>query len=107
MNHLSRLLTVLVLAALGGCMSNEEFLASNRDAALKATVSRATFELNCQDVTPSVLSSKVTNVRYGYQRTEYTIGVRGCGRQAVYITYCLNPETCNALSDTARVGNQQ
>ena len=66
----------------------------------------ATFELNCQDVAPSVLSSKVTNVRYGYQRTEYTIGVRGCGRQAVYITYCLNPDTCNAISDTARVGNQ-
>ncbi|SDH90579.1 hypothetical protein [Pseudomonas panipatensis] len=97
------LATVTVLS---GCMSDQQFLASNQQAALNATTSRAKFELNCQDVTPSVLSSKVTQARVGYQHTEYTIGVRGCGKQAVYITYCLNPQTCNAIADTARIGNQ-
>ncbi|WP_447751393.1 hypothetical protein [Pseudomonas nicosulfuronedens] len=92
------------VAALSGCMSNEEFLASNQPAAIKATESRAKFEMNCESVTSSVLSSKVTSVRRAMERTEYTIGVRGCNKQATYITYCLNPETCNAIADTARMG---
>lgn len=93
------------VAALSGCMSDQEFLAQNQSAAINATVSRAKFELDCPDVTASVLSSKVTQVQFAYanNRTEYTIEARGCGRPAVYITYCLNPNTCNAISDTARV----
>jgi len=92
-------------AVLGGCMTDQQFLAQNQSAAINATVSRAKFELNCPDVTASVLSSKVTQVQLANvsNRTEYTIGVRGCSRQAVYITYCLDPDTCNAISDTARV----
>lgn len=90
-------------ASLSGCMTDQQFLAQNQSAAIDATVSRARFELNCPDVTASLLSSKVTQFAYANNRTEYTIGVRGCGRQAVYITYCLTSDTCNALSDTARV----
>ncbi|MFV3303727.1 hypothetical protein ACNFBT_00430 [Pseudomonas sp. NY15181] len=100
------LLAVLMASALlGGCMNDQQFLAQNQSAAIDATVSRAKFELNCPDVTASVLSSKVTQVQFANMnnRTEYTIGARGCGRQAVYITYCLDPSTCNAISDTARV----
>lgn len=104
MNKQTSFLTALLLVAgLTGCVSEQQFLQQNRQAALDATLARAKFELNCADVTPSVLSSKVTRIQYASQRTEYTIGVRGCARQALYITYCLNPETCNALSDTARV----
>ncbi|MCP1625485.1 hypothetical protein [Pseudomonas nitroreducens] len=96
---------LICAALLGGCMSDQEFLAQNQNAALSATFARARFELDCPDVTTSVLSSKVTQVRLAgvSNRTEYTIGARGCGRQAVYITYCLDPDTCNAISDTARV----
>lgn len=96
---------LLASALLGGCMTDQQFLARNQSAAINATVSRAKFELNCPDVTASVLSSKVTQIQFAYanNRTEYTIGARGCGRQAVYITYCLDPDTCNAISDTARV----
>lgn len=90
-------------ASLGGCMTDQQFLAQNQAAAIDATASRARFELDCPDVTTSLLSSKVTQFAYANNRTEYTIGARGCGRQAVYITYCLTPDTCNALSDTARV----
>ncbi|WP_152225858.1 hypothetical protein [Pseudomonas sp. SCB32] len=92
-------------AAVSGCMTDQEFLAQNQNAAINATVSRAKFELDCPDVSASVLSSKVTQVQIAYanNRTEYTIGARGCGRQAVYITYCLDPNTCNAISDTARI----
>ncbi|MCP8464940.1 hypothetical protein NK553_13380 [Pseudomonas sp. ZM23] len=103
MNHLPKTLPVLAaIAMLSGCMSDQEFLASNQQAAINATESRAKFELNCEAVTSSVLSSKVTSVRRAMQRTEYTIGVRGCNRQATYITYCLNPTDCNAIANTAR-----
>jgi len=106
MKRLPLSLPVLAAAtALSGCMSNEEFLASNQQAAINATESRAKFELNCESVTSSVLSSKVTSVRRAMERTEYTIGVRGCNKQATYITYCLNPTTCNAIANTARTSS--
>lgn len=37
---------------------------------------------------------------FGYERTEYPIGVGGCGKQAVDITWCLNPDACNAINDS-------
>ena len=89
-------------AGLVGCQSDQDFIASNQAAATKAAVNRATFELNCQSVNASVLTSKVVQARFGYSRTEYTIGVRGCGKQAVYLTYCLRPDNCNAINDSAR-----
>lgn len=99
------LAVLLTVAVLGGCMNDQQFLAQNQEAALDATLARAKFELDCPQVSTSVLSSKVTQVPLynASNRTEYTIGARGCGRQAVYITYCLDPRTCNAISDTARV----
>jgi len=97
------LAALLAATVLGGCMTDQQFLAQNQSAAVNASVSRAKFELNCPNVTASVLSSKVAQFAYANSRTEYTIGARGCGRQVVYITYCLDPQTCNAISDTARV----
>ncbi|MDN6858773.1 hypothetical protein QO207_19445 [Pseudomonas sp. CAN2814] len=94
---------MLAVALLGGCVTDQQFLAQNQSAAIDATVSRAKFELNCPDVAATVLSSKVTQFAYANNRTEYTIGVRGCGRQSVYVTYCLTSDNCNALSDTARI----
>ena len=39
----------------------------------------------------------------GYEWTEYTIGVRGCGKQVVYETMCRDPDNCNAFAQTGRV----
>ena len=36
-------------------------------------------------------------------RAEYTIGVRGCGRQSIYVTICIDNENCNALADSGRI----
>lgn len=93
---------LLVLSGIAGCQSNQQFLEQNQAAAMKTTLSRAVFELNCPDAQPTLISSKVSQPlsAWGYERTEYTIGVRGCGKQAVYITWCLNPDTCNAINDS-------
>lgn len=93
---------LLLLGTLAGCQTNQQFLEQNQAAAMQATLSRAAFDLNCPDAQPTLISSKVSQpvTAWGYERTEYTIGVRGCGKQAVYITWCLNPETCNAINDS-------
>ena len=101
------MLAVLALAALSGCQTTQAFLDANQAAAIKTADSRARFDLNCQDVQTQVLSSKIINpapMYGGMWRAEYTIGVRGCGRQMVYETICLDSHDCNALADN---GNMQ
>ena len=99
---ISALAALLALAGLAGCQSNQQFLEQNQAAALQTTMSRAAFDLNCPDAKATLISSKVSQpiTAWGYERTEYSIGVRGCGKQAVYITWCLNPDTCNAINDS-------
>lgn len=97
---------VLATAFLGGCQTTDAYLNSNQQAALQAANSRGRFELNCQEVQTEVLSRKIIDpapMMGGMWRAEYTIGVRGCGRQVVYITVCLDNENCNAISDTGSV----
>jgi len=73
-----------------------------QSAALATAQRRAAFELNCPQALPSVLSEKtVQGIRF--EIAEYTIGVRGCGRQAVYLTYCRDASDCNAIAQTGRV----
>ena len=100
------ILAVLGTAALCGCQTSQAFLDANQAAAIQTADSRARFDLNCQDIQTSVLSSKIINpapMYGGIWRAEYTIGVRGCGRQMVYETICLDSHNCNALADTGNI----
>ena len=100
------LATALGLAAALGCATTQDYLDANQAAALQTAESRARFELNCADIDASMLSRKIIDPWAGAQwRAEYTIGVRGCGRQAVYLTVCLDHENCNAIADTGRVAD--
>lgn len=101
-------LSTLALALASGCQTTQAYLDANQQAALNAAQSRGRFELNCQDVQTSVLSRKIIDPGMGTMyggmwRAEYTIGVRGCNRQVVYVTVCLDNENCNAISDTGSV----
>jgi hypothetical protein len=78
-----------------------DIMVQNAPAARQTAESRARFELNCPNVEASILSQKLVQ-GFRFEGSEYTIGVRGCGRQAVYVTYCRDPQDCNALSQTAR-----
>ena len=92
---------VLVLLPLlvGACVSP---VAQNAPGAMQAAQSRARFELNCADIQATVLSQKVVQ-GWRTEGSEYTIGVRGCGREAVYVTYCRDESDCNAFSQTGRI----
>ncbi len=93
--------TVMLVALLASACVN--ILAQNAPGALQTAESRARFELNCPNVEASVLSQKVVQA-WRFEGTEYTVGVRGCGRQGVYITYCRDETDCYAISQTGRVG---
>jgi hypothetical protein len=98
---------------LGGCVTDAEFLQQNSASALRAAETRGKFELNCETVQTTVLSQKVVQSiqNYGWRGagvgagpwTEYTVGVRGCGREAVYMAVCRDENNCNAFSQTANV----
>lgn len=100
--------------ALAGCVTDTEFLAQNSSAALSAAEARGGFELGCDGVQSRVLSQKVVQGAqggYGWRGagawagpwTEYTVGVSGCGKRAVYMVVCRDESACNAFSQTARV----
>ena len=77
-------------------------LTQNAPSALRTAENRAKFELNCPNVEATILSQKtVQGLRF--EGSEYTIGVRGCGRESVYVTYCRDQNDCNALAQTGRV----
>jgi hypothetical protein len=106
--------TLAVLALpliLSGCATEAEFLAQNAPSALNTALTRGRFELNCPQATGAVLSQKVTYINGmgigmgggGYEWTEYTVGVKGCGKQAVYETMCRDQDNCNAFANTGRV----
>lgn len=114
------ILSLLCSVLLGGCATDSEFLAENLSSALRTAESRGKFELNCPGATTTLLSQKViqsvqTGGQYGWRTagagawagpwTEYTVGVRGCGREAVYMAVCRDPDSCNAFSQTANVLN--
>jgi hypothetical protein len=77
-------------------------VAQDAPGALRTAESRARFELNCPDVQATILSQKAIQ-GWRFEGSEHTIGVRGCGREAVYETYCRDESDCNALSQTGRI----
>jgi hypothetical protein len=92
---------IVVPLVLSACVN---ILTQNAPGALQTAESRARFELNCPDVQASILSQKVIQ-GFRFEGSEHTIGVRGCGRQAVYVTYCRDQSDCNAIAQTGRIGN--
>ncbi len=111
-----------ILLLMSGCVTDAQFLAQNSTSALRIAENRGKFELNCPQVSTTVISQKVIQAvqtggeYYGIYSgrvggawagpwTEYTVGVRGCGREVVYMAVCRDPDSCNAFSQTASVLN--
>ncbi len=111
-SSLAALTLPLIISA---CATEAEFLAQNAPSALNTALARGRFELNCPQANGTILSQKVTYINGlgigmgggGYEWTEYTIGVRGCGKQAVYETMCRDQDNCNALANTGQVMQNQ
>jgi hypothetical protein len=87
-------LALAAVVSLAGCQSANEILDDQSGIASQTALSRGRFELSCPDAQASLLSRSLINPAIngptygGVQRTEYTIGISGCGKKASYITVC-------------------
>lgn len=90
MNTFRIMWAFVALASVAGCQSQSQMLADEQTVAIQAAVRRGQFELACPNATGTVLSSNFLQpVLYGgLERAEYTIGVAGCGKRAVYVSVC-------------------
>jgi hypothetical protein len=82
-----------LMLVLTGCQST--YLAAEEGTARWVAVRRGQFEISCPDATGTVLSSNQLQPELygGDERAEYTIGVAGCGRRAVYINVCAGDDS--------------
>jgi hypothetical protein len=73
-----------------GCQSPTQTLGDERAVAMQAAVRRGQFELACPSAAGTVLSQNLLQPALygGLERAEYTIGVAGCGKRAVYVSIC-------------------
>ncbi len=85
---------LLAASSLAACQNANQVLDQQQAQATQAALSRGQFEMNCPTATADLLSRNLINpvlngpVYAGVQRTEYTIGVSGCGQREVYIALC-------------------
>jgi hypothetical protein len=91
-----KFLALIVPLTMVGCAATQnQSLAIRQDLAMQTAVSRAQFEMNCQEVTPVLISEETVqpvlqepSVNES-QRAEYTIGVSGCNKSTIFIVICL------------------
>ncbi len=105
------LVALMLPIVISACATEAQFLAQTQPAAVNTALARGRFELNCPEATGTVLSKKMTYINGvgigmgggGYEWGEYTVGVKGCGKSAVYETMCRDSDNCNALVGGGRV----
>lgn len=101
MLRMHRIVTLAATLIAAGCQTPAQMLASDQATASGVAARRGQFELSCQQVTTSILSSNVLQPLLwgGEERAEYTIGVAGCERRTTYIVVCaLGSPSCFAAA---------
>lgn len=94
MSSRSIVLTLAIPVLAVACVSTQQFLAQMEPMAIQTATSRGQFEMSCQAVNATVLSSEVVQpalegpLVQGVQRAEYTIGVTGCGDRKTFVVIC-------------------
>jgi hypothetical protein len=87
-------MTLIAATTLAGCVSQTQFLDNKQEMAIQNATNRAQFELNCQETQATVISREVVQpllqgpFMNGIQRAEFTIGIRGCGKKAMFVVIC-------------------
>jgi hypothetical protein len=96
-------LMAVILAVLIGCATEQQMLQQNQPSAVDTALARGRFDLNCSDAKAIILSSDFIQPAIqgawagGINRTEYTIGIEGCGKRTSYVVICQEgTDTCFA-----------
>jgi hypothetical protein len=88
------LAVVVVVFAVVGYQTQQQMIQSQQAMAIQTALNRAQFEMNCPTARGTVLSTNIIQPVFngplvqGTYRTEFTIGVRGCGQRRTYIVVC-------------------
>jgi hypothetical protein len=101
MLRMHRIAALAAAAIAAGCQTQAQMLAADEDNASGVAARRGQFELSCQQVTTSILSSNVLQPLLwgGEERAEYTVGVAGCGQRRTYVVICaLGSPSCFAAA---------
>lgn len=89
-----RALLSILAVAFAACATQQQMLANKQAMAIQTATTRAQFEMNCQNVNATVLSSEMTQPALegpwvmGVERAEYTVGVAGCGQRKTFVVIC-------------------
>jgi len=85
---------VLALVVLGSCSSDQQYLDDGQSEAIATALDRGRFELECPAATGTVLSQELVQRpmvswrTIAAARSEYTVGVEGCGQRRTYAVVC-------------------
>jgi hypothetical protein len=89
---ISALMSVLTLTA---CAASQGLLDRRQGIAMQTAVTRGQSELNCQEVTPTLISRELIKpVLQGgsaksTERAEYTVGISGCDKRGIFVVICI------------------
>lgn len=87
----SLIATLVAAGLLAGCQTTAQMMDASQPQALSVAKRRAQFEMNCADVTTTVLSREevppVLQFR-GTPRLEYTVGTAGCNQRGTFLVIC-------------------
>jgi hypothetical protein len=104
----SRILVAVAGLLAAGCASGPPFIDRMQPQAIDMAVRRGQFEMNCPTATGELVSRETiqppiqTVVYTGPVRAEYTVGVAGCGKRALYIVICPDDGSGNCFAGASR-----
>lgn len=107
MHMMRKLMIVSGVIAVAACESQTQVLNDEGAVAMQVALRRGQFELACPQATGTVLSRNLLQpiAWRGLERAEYTIGVAGCGKRAVYVSVCqLGSTACFAAASPENRG---
>ncbi len=80
------IVTLLVFALMITGCTGSRMATGKEQAAVSQTLAQARVDLQCRELTPEVLSKKMSMTPV--PEAQFTISVTGCGRQATYNVAC-------------------
>ena len=100
------LMVTLVTMLLAGCATtphDEQLFSRNSPVALKLTETQSQSALSCKETKGAILSQQIIQERQFHEVTVFQIKVKGCGKEALYVTRCDDEK--NALCDAKLQSN--
>lgn len=81
-------ISVILLTGCASISHDEQLFNRNSPLALQLTEAQSQSELNCKETKGTILSQQIIQGRQFHDVTVFKINVKGCGKEAAYVTRC-------------------